>query len=180
MAYRFDSLALPGLFLIKSQAFADARGWFMESYKASDFTANGIAETFVQDNHSLSTRGVLRGLHFQRAPHSQGKLVRVAAGSVWDVAVDVRPGSPSYGKWYGVELSGENRLMLYIPPGFAHGFLTLSEEAHFLYKCTHEYDKGSEGGIRWDDPDVGIEWPIHDVVVSDKDAALPCLKNAIL
>ena len=180
MPCSFTTLPLSGLLLVESRVFGDDRGFFIETYRASEFKANGIPEVFVQDNHSCSSRGVLRGLHFQRAPHAQGKLVRVALGSVWDVAVDLRVGSSSYRRWYGVELSAENHLMLYLPPGFAHGFLTLSDKAHFLYKCTDEYDKASEAGIRWDDPDIGIEWPMRDVVVSERDAALPFIKDVVL
>jgi dTDP-4-dehydrorhamnose 3,5-epimerase len=149
----------------------------METYKASEFKANGIDVDFVQDNHSCSKRSVLRGLHFQRPPFEQAKLVRVLIGTVWDVAVDLRQNSTLYGKWHGVTLSEENHLMLYIPPGFAHGFITLSEQAHLLYKCTAEYDRASEGGIRWNDPDIGIDWPMSEVIISDRDAALPRLKD---
>jgi dTDP-4-dehydrorhamnose 3,5-epimerase len=177
MSLEFKHLPLEGLLLIWPVVFEDDRGYFMETYKASSYTANGIADNFVQDNHSCSRRGVLRGLHFQRPPHSQGKLVQVATGVVWDCAVDIRPDSRTYGQWHGVTLSEENRLMLYIPPGFAHGFVTLSEEAHLLYKCTAEFDKASEGGIRWNDPDLGIEWPLQDITISERDAALPFFKD---
>jgi len=149
----------------------------METYKESEFAAAGIREHFVQDNHSRSKRGVLRGLHFQKPPHEQGKLVRVLAGRAWDVAVDLRPESKTYKKWFGIELSSENKKMLYIPAGFAHGFVTLSDEAELVYKCTAEYDKASDGGVRWEDPELAIEWPIRDVIVSTKDAALPYLRK---
>lgn len=177
MPCSFEHLAFSGLILVTTKSAGDQRGFFMETYKRSEFEANGITETFVQDNHSKSRKGVLRGLHFQRLPFAQGKLVRVAVGAVWDVAVDLRPHSPSYGKWNGVTLSDENRCMLYIPPGFAHGFVTLSDEAHLLYKCTAEYDRASEGGIRWNDPDLAIQWPMKDVIVSERDAALPFFKD---
>ena len=173
MPFSFTPLPLPGRILIESTSFADDRGYFMETYKLSDFKANGIEEAFIQDDHSFSRRAVLRGLHFQRPPSAQGKLIRIAAGAVWDVAVDIRPSSPGYGKWYGVTLSAENRRMIYQPPGFAHGFVTLSEEAHLLYKCTSEYDRAAEGGIRWNDPEIGIEWPINEINISKRDADLP-------
>ncbi len=170
-------LPIPGLLLIEPRVHVDDRGYFLEMYKESEFRMHGISIPFVQDNHSLSFRGVVRGLHFQREPREQGKLVRAVHGLVWDVAVDVRPGSPTFGRWYGTNLSSENQLMMYIPPGFAHGFQTLSEEAHFCYKCTAEYDRESEGGIRWDDPDLAIPWPLPGTRVSEKDASLPFLKD---
>ena len=177
MSCSFKALPFPGLVLVTSYSIADARGFFMETYKYGEFKANGITENFVQDNHSFSRRGVLRGLHFQRAPFAQGKLVRVVFGTVWDVAVDLRPHSSFHGKWHGVTLSDENRCMLYIPPGFAHGFVALSEEAHLLYKCTAEYDRNSESGIRWNDQDLDIQWPLKNVIVSERDAALPFFKD---
>lgn len=171
----FTSGPLPGLVIIQPQVFPDGRGSFFETYKQTEYRANGVPEVFVQDNHSVSTRGVLRGLHFQTGDYAQGKLVRVIRGAVWDVAVDCRPASPTLGQWFGLELSSKNRTQLYIPPGFAHGFLTLSEEAEFCYKCTAEYHKASEGGIRWDDAILGISWPLQslDLSVSEKDEALP-------
>ena len=175
MPFRFTGAPLSGLLIVEPRVFDDERGFFMETYKESEFAAAGIREHFVQDNHSRSKRGVLRGLHFQKAPHEQGKLVRVVAGRAWDVAVDLRPESKTYKKWFGVELSSDNKKMLYIPGGFAHGFVTLSDEAELVYKCTAEYDKASDGGVRWDDPELAIEWPIRDVIVSEKDAALPRL-----
>jgi len=179
MPCSFEHLPSSDLIVITCKAFNDERGFFAETYRLSEFEANGIAAHFVQDNHSYSRRGVLRGLHFQRAPFAQGKLVRVALGTVWDVAVDIRPQSSFYGKWHGVTLSEENRLMLYIPPGFAHGFITVSEQAHLLYKCTAEYEHSSEGGIRWNDPDIAIEWPLTDIIVSERDAALPYFRDLI-
>ena len=149
---------IEGLCVIEPAVHGDSRGYFMETYQEEEFAAAGIAGPFVQDNQSKSTRGVLRGLHFQKE-HTQGKLVRVISGEVFDVAVDCRPHSPTCGKWVGEILSAENKKQLYVPQGFAHGFLVLSEEAEFTYKCTDYYDPSSEGGIRWDDADIGIVWP---------------------
>jgi dTDP-4-dehydrorhamnose 3,5-epimerase len=173
--FSFSSGSLDGLVVIEPRRFDDDRGFFMETYKQSEFAAAGIAERFVQDNHSHSRKGVLRGLHYQVEPMAQGKLLRVVSGRVWNVAVDLRPASPTYAKWQGFELSAENRQMLYLPPGFAHGFLTLSAEADLVYKCTAEYDPALEGGLRWDDPELAIAWPYRDVLVSDRDAAWPSL-----
>jgi dTDP-4-dehydrorhamnose 3,5-epimerase len=180
--FTFTRLDIPDVLLIEPRVFPDDRGFFLESYKASAFVEIGITDRFVQDNHSLSTRGVLRGLHYQLPPHAQGKLVRVVEGAVWDVAVDIRQGSATFGRWVASKLSAENHRMLYIPPGFAHGFLTLSDRAQFVYKCTAEYDKNSEAGVRWDDRRLAIEWPQapQTFVVSDKDAALPALCDAAL
>jgi dTDP-4-dehydrorhamnose 3,5-epimerase len=173
----FSAGPLAGLVIVQPKIFPDGRGSFFETYKRSEYVANGIVEDFVQDNHSVSSRGVLRGLHFQRDPHAQGKLVRVVVGAVWDVAVDLRPSSPTYGHWHGLELSAENRVQFYVPAGFAHGFVTLSETAEFVYKCTAEYDKASESGIRWDDPSLAIAWPhAGDLSISEKDKALPWLE----
>ena len=166
--------ALPEVLVLEPKVFGDARGFFVESYNRRAFDeAVGYEVEFLQDNHSRSTRGVLRGLHFQLAPHAQGKLVRVVAGRVFDVAVDVRPDRPRLGRWAGVELSGDNHRQLWIPPGFAHGFLVLSESADFLYKTTDYYAPAFERAVRWDDPGVGIEWPLEGltVTVSAKDAA---------
>ncbi len=151
----------------------------METFKASDFAVQGIDSPFVQDNHSKSIYGVLRGLHYQDLPYSQGKLVRVIQGSVWDVSVDLRKDSSTYKQWFGIELTEDNFLMLYIPPGLAHGFVVLSSVAQFLYKCTAEYNRESERGIRWNDPDLNIRWPLpeSDIIVSEKDAKLPFLRN---
>jgi len=179
MRFEFERLPLDGLVLIKPKAFFDGRGYFMESYRESDFFAAGINNRFVQDNHSFSVKNVLRGLHFQLNPRAQGKLVRVVQGAVWDVAVDLRRQSPTFAKWEGYELTGENRHMLYIPPGFAHGFLALSDDVHMLYKCTDEYDPASDAGVRWDDPEIGIPWPVADPIVSEKDRALCLLKEAV-
>lgn len=149
---------IEGLFVIEPKVFGDHRGYFMETYNQKDFEANGLTMQFVQDNQSSSAKGVLRGLHFQKT-HPQGKLVRVVSGRVFDVAVDIRPGSKTYGKWHGVELSAENKKQFYIPPGFAHGFLVLSEWAEFSYKCTDFYHPEDEGGLLWNDPTIGIRWP---------------------
>lgn len=171
--------ALPGVMLIEPRVFGDARGFFLESWNAAGFAAAGLDLAFVQDNHSRSARGVLRGLHYQ-LQQPQGKLVRVAQGAVFDVAVDIRRTSPHFGRWVGVELSAENHRMLYIPPGFAHGFLVLSETADFLYKCTSLYHPASDRGIRWDDPAIGIAWPDAGAapLLSAKDAAAPVLAEA--
>ncbi len=150
----------------------------METYKHSDFEKAGIPEHFVQDNHSKSDRGILRGLHYQRNPKAQGKLVMCIKGKIFDAAVDIRKGSPHYSKWVGVELSEENGDMLYIPPGFAHGFLVLSDSAEIIYKCTDEYSPEDERGIIWNDPEIGIMWPRGVQIISTKDKALPLLKNA--
>jgi dTDP-4-dehydrorhamnose 3,5-epimerase len=146
MPFSFTKLPLDGLVLVEPRVYTDGRGFFLESYKESEFAAAGIDGRFVQDNHSLSRKNVLRGLHFQRAPKAQGKLVRVIKGTVWDVAVDIRKESPTFKRWHGIELSAENGLMLYIPPGFAHGFLALSDEVHLIYKCTEEYDAALDAG----------------------------------
>ena len=162
---------IEGLFIIEPAVFPDERGYFMETYNQRDFEAAGLGMTFVQDNQSMSVKGVLRGLHFQKQ-YPQGKLVRVVRGKVFDVAVDLRKNSDTYGKWFGVELSAENKKQFYIPEGFAHGVLVLSDEAEFCYKCTDFYHPGDEGGIKWDDPDIGIEWPLQDgvkLVISEKD-----------
>jgi len=178
MAFEFSPQPLEGLILIRPRVLGDARGSFMESYRQSEFEAAGIHESFVQDNHSVSARGVLRGIHYQLPPRPQGKLVRVSAGSVWDVGVDLRKDSETFGQWCGVELTDENHTMLYLPPGFGHGFVVLSETAHCLYKCTSEYDASAERGVCWNDPDLAIDWPLRDVTVSEKDAALPRLADA--
>lgn len=172
--------ALPEVLALEPNVFGDERGFFMESYNRRLFNeAVGYDVEFVQDNHSRSTRGVLRGLHFQLPPQAQGKLVRVAAGAVFDVAVDVRRDSPRFGRWVGLELSEANKRQLWIPPGFAHGFLVLSDQADFLYKTTDYYAPALERTIRWDDPDLGIAWPDagSPARLSERDAAGPALKN---
>jgi dTDP-4-dehydrorhamnose 3,5-epimerase len=161
--------AIPGVLIFEPDVHGDARGYFLETWQAERYAEAGLTTGFVQDNRSRSGRGVLRGLHYQlRQP--QGKLVSVSAGRVFDVAVDIRLGSPWYGQWVGVELNDDNHRQLYIPPGFAHGFCVLSESADFAYKCTDFYAPDDEHGILWNDPDIGIEWPLEQVRVSDKDA----------
>lgn len=177
MPFTFTNLDLNGLILVEPRVFPDERGFFLESYKYSEFQRAGIVDAFVQDNHSLSKKNVVRGLHFQLEPKPQGKLVRVVRGRAWDVAVDLRTESPTYRKWFGLELSGENNKMLFIPPGFAHGFAALTDDLHLLYKCTAEYDPALDTGVRWDDPDIGVDWPVNNPIVSDKDVQLPLLKE---
>lgn len=162
---------IEGLYVIEPKVFGDERGYFVETYNKEEFAEHGLNMEFVQDNQSMSRKGVLRGLHFQKE-HPQGKLVRVLTGEVFDVAVDIRKGSETYGKWFGVTLSAENMKQFYVPEGFAHGFVVLSDVAVFAYKCTDFYHPEDEGGIRWDDPEIGIEWPIEEgveVILSDKD-----------
>ena len=173
------SLAIPDVKLIEPDVFGDKRGFFMETYRADQFKEAGIPTNFVQDNMSSSRKGVLRGLHFQKDPYSQGKLVRVVRGEVFDVAVDLRKGSPYYGKWVGDFLSEENKRSLYVPNGFAHGFCVVSDEAVFHYKCTEFYHPEAEGGLRYDDPTVAVEWPKIDVpfLTSPKDEKAPFLEN---
>jgi dTDP-4-dehydrorhamnose 3,5-epimerase len=177
MPFNFIKQEIQGLVIIEPRVFSDPRGFFLESYKKSDFVKNGIDYNFVQDNHSLSNKNVIRGLHFQHAPKGQGKLVRVMKGSAWDVAVDIRKSSPTYRKWLAFELSEVNSKMLFIPPGFAHGFAALTDDVHLMYKCTEEYDPALDTGIRWNDPDIGVKWPVSNPVVSDKDAILSYLKD---
>ena len=162
MAFIFEKTKIPGVVLIQPQVIGDERGYFCETFKAPDFLAAGLPVNFVQDNESSSTKGVLRGLHFQKE-HTQGKLVRVTHGEVFDVAVDVRPESATFGQWVGVVLSATKKNMVYVPEGIAHGFLVLSDTAEFVYKCTDIYDPTSEGGIPWNDPAIGVEWPALDV-----------------
>jgi len=178
MPFTFTSLRIPDVILVQPRVFPDARGFFLETYKYSDFAANGITETFVQDNHSRSARGVLRGLHYQNPPGAQGKLVRAARGVIFDVAVDIRPDSATFGQWVGEILSDENHHMLYIPPGFAHGFLTLSDVADVSYKATAEYAPELDSGVIWNDPTIAIQWPAQTPILSPKDAALPRLSEA--
>lgn len=163
--------ALPGVLIIEPRVFGDSRGFFMETWNAAGFAGAGLDLTFVQDNHSRSQKGVLRGLHFQN-PGPQGKLVRVTQGAVYDVAVDLRGSSPTFGQWVGVELSADNKRMFWVPEGFGHGFLTLEDDTDFLYKCTAPYAPQSEFTLAWDDPAVGIDWPTVgcDPLISEKDA----------
>ncbi len=164
---------ISGLLEIEPRVFGDERGYFFESYNREAFVNAGITEEFVQDNQSLSAKGVLRGLHFQNPPHAQGKLVRVIQGAVLDVAVDIRKGSPTYGHYHKVLLSGANKKMFWVPPGFAHGFLTLEDDTIFAYKCSGLYNKESEGSIVWNDPDIGIDWGVENPAVSEKDRHAP-------
>lgn len=176
--FTFIETALPGVIIIDTKVFGDERGFFMETWQQEDFAAAGIARPFVQDNHSKSVKGVLRGLHFQKE-NTQGKLVRVISGSVFDVAVDVRPNSPFFGKWVGVELSSENKRQFYVPEGFAHGFLVTSDEAEFCYKCTDYYNPKADGGVCYSDTQISIEWPNvgMPLSLSAKDAILPPLEG---
>lgn len=175
---RFLETALPGVIVVEPDVHRDPRGFFLETYHLDKYRAGGIPGPFVQDNHSHSVRGTLRGLHAQvRRP--QGKLVRAVAGEMFDVAVDIRRGSPTFGRWFGVHLTGENFRQIYIPPGYAHGFCVLSERVHVEYKCTDFYDPGGEVGIAWNDPDIGVAWPIGEPTVSDKDGRAPRLAEAL-
>jgi dTDP-4-dehydrorhamnose 3,5-epimerase len=177
--FNFIKTSIDGVTIIEPTVFGDARGYFMETYSKRDFAEGGIDVDFVQDNESRSRKGVLRGLHFQKK-NPQGKLVRVIEGEVFDVAVDLRKNSPTFGKWEGVVLSAENKKQFYIPEGFAHGFVVLSETAAFVYKCTRFYDPKDEGGLMWNDPAVGIKWPVGDgfePLLSEKDTKNPLLKD---
>lgn len=170
------STGLDGVVIVEPRVFEDARGFFMETYNSRAFEEAGLPSRFVQDNHSRSVRGVLRGLHFQY-PTWQGKLVRAIRGEIFDVAVDIRPGSPDRGRWFGAVLSEDNRRQLYVPEGFAHGFCVLSETAEICYKCTALYAPAEDAGVAWDDPDIGIEWPVDSPILSDKDRAAPRLRD---
>jgi len=178
MAFQFTPLDIPEVVLIEPKVFPDERGFYMETYKHSEFVAHGIAESFVQENHSHSSKRILRGLHYQKRPRAQGKLVRVISGEVFDVAVDIRRGSPTYGKWIGMMLSAQNKRMLYLPPWCAHGFCVVSDEAEMVYKVTEEYALKYEAGIMWDDSDLAIQWPIEDPFLSDRDRAWPTFREA--
>ncbi len=173
--------AIPDVIIFEPKVFGDERGFFLESFNQKIFEeATGLKREFVQDNHSKSSKGVLRGLHYQLPPMAQGKLVRVVQGEVFDVAVDIRKSSPTFGQWVGVHLSAENKRQLWIPEGFAHGFLTLSDTAEFLYKTTNYYSPKDEGAINWNDADLAITWPAAgEVLVSTKDQIAPAFKNAI-
>ena len=178
MTFRFSRLEIPDVILVQASSQKDDRGFFRETYKQSEFAANGIPLAFVQDNHSRSARGVIRGLHYQKQPKAQGKLVIVTRGEIFDVAVDIRKGSPTYGRWLSQILSVDNGDMLYVPPGFAHGFCALSDQADVTYKVTTEYAPELDRGIVWNDPAVGIEWRIREPILSPKDASLPFLQDA--
>lgn len=177
-----EHTAIAGVLIIQPKVFGDERGFFMESFNQARFDeAAGGTTAFVQDNHSRSTKGVLRGLHYQLPPHAQGKLVRVTRGSVFDVAVDMRRSSPTFGQWVGVELSGDNHRQLWLPPGMAHGFVVTSDSADFLYKTTDYYAPGAEGCVRWDDPELGVDWPDIGMppMVSTKDAQGSSFHDAV-
>lgn len=179
MVFNFKRLEIPDIILITPELFEDKRGYFMEVYKKSEFERFGIKESFVQDNFSKSREGVLRGLHYQKPPKAQGKLIKCVRGEIFDVAVDIRKGSPYHGKWIGEYLSDKNKKMLYLPIGFAHGFLVMSKEAEVIYKISCEYSPELERGIVWNDPTIGIKWPIKDTpILSQKDSALPSLKQS--
>lgn len=177
MPFKFKKLSIPDVILIEPHVFEDQRGFFLENFKESDFKENGIDTNFIQDNYSYSLKKVLRGLHFQKLPKAQAKLVTTLKGEIFDVAVDLRKNSTTYGKWVAEILSEENHLSLYIPQGFAHGFCVLSNGANVLYKTTQEYSSEHEGGIIWNDPDLNISWPVDDPILSKKDQTLPFLRN---
>jgi len=179
MPFEFERLEIPDVILVKPKVFGDERGFFMETYKKQDFEGAGIEGEFVQDNHSRSRYGVLRGLHFQREPYAQAKIVRVVRGAIYDVAVDLRRDSPTFGKWVGVILSEFNKWQLYVPRGFAHGFFVLSEVADVIYKVDNLYAPDYEGGILWNDPELSIDWPIDEPIVSEKDKRWPTLREAM-
>ena len=169
---------LPGVYLIEPDVFGDARGWFMESWSKRKFEEGGLCVDFLQDNHSYSAeKGTLRGLHYQLNPMAQAKLLRATRGTIFDVAVDIRKGSPNYAKWVGYELSAENKRQLFIPRGFAHGFITLTDDVEVQYKADNYYAPDCDGNIRWDDPEIGIQWPIEPTILSDKDEKAPLLKE---
>lgn len=178
MSFEFKQLAIPDVRLIRARVFRDERGFFLMSHRQSIFDRNGLPLRFVQDNVSQSARGVLRGLHYQKAPAAQGKLVMPLAGEIFDVAVDIRRDSPTFGHWVGERLEAGTGAMMYIPPGFAHGFCVLSDSALFAYKVTAEYAPETERGICWNDPAIGIRWPIDQPLLSEKDARLPPLARA--
>ena len=177
MPFTFKQLSIPDVVLVQPKSFSDDRGFFFESFKESEFLSGGIDKKFVQDNFSHSTRGVIRGLHFQKTPKAQAKLVSVLKGEIFDVAVDIRKNSPTYGKWASEILSENNHKLLYIPEGFAHGFCVLSEEADVLYKVSNEYSPENEHGIIWNDPKLNIDWPISKPIVSSNDSKLPLFEN---
>lgn len=175
----FEKTSLEGVWLIKPRVYEDSRGYFFESFRNDVFFNHGITEPFVQDNQSMSNKGTLRGLHFQKNPNAQGKLVRVIHGAVLDVAVDIRQNSSTFGMYFASELNEENKYMMYIPPGFAHGFETLADQTVFAYKCTHYYHPESEGGLLWNCPTVNIPWRLKEHLLSDKDEKYPELKDFI-
>ena len=178
MPFSFKRLEISDVILVEAKSFPDERGFFLESFKESTFHANGIKARFIQDNLTHSIKGVLRGLHYQKAPKAQAKLVIALRGEIFDVAVDIRKDSPTYGKWIGETLSEQNHKLLYIPEGFAHGFCVLSEDADIFYKVNQEYSPENDGGFIWNDPEINIKWPIDKPIISEKDQKLPLLKNA--
>ena len=180
MPFKFIRTSIPEVVVVNPRIFPDGRGFFSETYKSTDFEAFGIPHDVKQTNHAKSTKGVLRGLHYQAAPHAQAKLVQAIVGEIFDVAVDVRKGSPTYGQWVGEALSEENKKMLFIPEGFLHGYCVLSEEAHVIYSCNDVFAPEADGGVLWNDPEINIKWPVDNPVVSDKDKELPLLKDANL
>lgn len=179
MSFVFRTVGIQGVVLVESSRHEDDRGFLEEVYRFSSFQDGGILDRFVQDNRTRSVRNALRGLHFQAPPMAQGKLIRVTRGTVFDVGVDLRAGSPTFGKWIGVELDARENRSLFLPPGFAHGFCVLSEVADLSYKMTREYAPSLEGGVRWDDPTLAISWPVSSPIVSEKDRALPLLKDVV-
>lgn len=179
MPFSFEELAIPGIVLVKPRVFADNRGHFLETYRYSDFAAAGIPDRLVQENQSFSTANVVRGLHFQRPPRAQAKLVRVTRGAVWDVAVDLRRDASTFGQWVAAELSAENNHQLYVPSWCAHGFCVLSDSAEVVYKVTDEYSPENEGGIAWDDPALAIDWPLKNPGLSARDQQWPAFAEAI-
>lgn len=178
MPFRFSALEIPEVILIEATAFEDPRGCFVETYKRSEFLNAGIRDVFVQDNYSSSAQGVLRGLHYQKIPKAQGKLVAVITGEIFDVAVDIRRGSPTFGRWASATLSAKARRMLYVPAGFAHGFCVLSDRADVVYKATAEYAPDLDRGILWNDPELQIAWPVQTPNLSSRDARLPPFRDA--
>jgi dTDP-4-dehydrorhamnose 3,5-epimerase len=178
MPFRFIQTEISEVLIVEPRVFADDRGFFMETYKRSEFAEHGIAELFLQGNHSKSTKGILRGLHYQKHPKAQGKLVRALSGEIFDVVVDIRQGAPTFGKWVGGTLSSENKKMLYVPVGFAHGFCVVSDEAEISYMTTEEYAPECEAGIQWNDPELKITWPIDKPQLSSRDRTWPGLKDA--
>ena len=173
MPFSFQNLSIPGIILIEPRVLSDARGFFMETYRRSDFAAAGIDDRFVQENHSASQRGVLRGLHYQKPPYAQSKLIRVLTGEIFDVAVDLRPNSPTTGRWVGTKLSAANRRMVYLPQWCAHGFCVVSESAEVVYMMTKEYAPEQESGFMWNDPTLAIDWPVSSPTLSDRDKRWP-------
>ncbi|OGR43279.1 MAG: dTDP-4-dehydrorhamnose 3,5-epimerase [Elusimicrobia bacterium GWA2_61_42] len=179
MKFVFTKTKIPGLVIVEPEVGSDERGSYSESYKASEFLKAGIKDVFVQENRSISRRGVLRGLHYQRAPYGQAKLVRCGRGSMFEAVADLRPGSRTFGHTFAIELSDANGLMLYVPAGFAHGFYIINDGTEVIYKCSKEYNAGHAAGLRWNDPDLKIKWPTKSPILSEKDKALPFLKDIV-